>query len=106
MTTPTITTIEPSKSKTWVAVVGTVLTALIPYVLQAAEYVPDPWPLVIGGVIAVLTALGVYKAPYKPEGTSVVPNSELNQVAVPLPPVDKSEVSLPPAPGDYRNPWK
>lgn len=98
MTQPTITTINPSKSKTWVAVLGTVLTAVIPYVLQAAEFVPDPWPLVIGAVIAVLTALGVYKAPYKPEGTSVVSNSELNKVATPLPPVD--------APGQYQNPWK
>lgn len=97
MTQPTITTINPSKSKTWVAVLGAILTAVIPYVLQAAAFVPDPWPLVIGAVIAILTALGVYKAPYKPEGTSVVSNVDLNKVATPTLPVD---------PGTYRNPWK
>lgn len=99
MTTPVITTINPSKAKTWVAIVGTILTTLVPYVLQAAVYVPDPWPLVIGAVIALLTAFGVYKAPYKPEGTSVVANSELNQIAIPVP-------APPAAEGGYQNPWK
>lgn len=93
MTTPNITTINPSKSKTWVAVVGGLLTVIVPLILSVATYLPDPWPAVIGAVVALLTALGVYKAPYKPEGTSVVDNAELNEIANPV------------APGEYQPPW-
>lgn len=97
MTTPVITTINPSKSKTWIGLVGAALTFAIPFIVQLAAGLDQPWPAVIAAVVAVLTALGVYKAPYKPEGTSVVSNAELNKVAIPTLPVD---------PGTYENPWK
>lgn len=83
---PTISTIEPSKSKTWWAVIGGLLTVVVPLVLSVATSLPDPWPALIGAVVAVLTATGVYRAPYKPEGTTVVPTRELEQVATPLAP--------------------
>ena len=95
MTTP-ITTINPSKSKTWIAVIGGLLTVIVPLVLSVSTYLPDPWPAVLGAVVALLTALGVYKAPYKPEGTSVVSTAELREIATPTPP----------PPGGYQNPWR
>lgn len=90
MTTPAPTT--PSKAKTWIALAGSVLTFVVPLVVSAESYLPSPWPAVIGGAIAVLTALGVYKAPYTPADTVIVPTSVAQ--------------SLPPAPGEYRNPYK
>lgn len=102
--TPTITTLEPSKSKTWIAAIGGALTVIVPIVLSVSTNLPEPWPAVISAVVAVLTAVGVYRAPYKPEGTTVVPTVELKQVAVPLPtsaPVGSSDISdtPPPTPG-------
>lgn len=83
---PTIATFEPSKAKTWVAAVGGALTVIVPIVLSVSTNLPEPWPAVISAVVAVLTAVGVYRAPYRPEGTTVVPTAELKQVATPLPP--------------------
>lgn len=100
--TPSITTLEPSKSKTWIAAIGGALTVIVPIVLSVSTNLPEPWPAVISAVVAVLTAIGVYRAPYRPEGTTVVPTAELKQVAVPLPPsAPASDISLspPPTPG-------
>lgn len=91
MTTPT--PVTPSKAKAWVGLIGAALTALIPYVLTVSTVLPEPWPAVVGGFIALLTALGVYHAPYVQPGTAVV------AVTAPAPPV-------PPPSGPYRNPWK
>jgi hypothetical protein len=96
---PQITTINPSKSKTWVAAIGGALTVVVPLILSSATYLPDPWPALIGGLVALLTMLGVYKAPYKPEGTSVVSTRELSEIASPTLPVD-------PPSGGYRNPYR
>lgn len=93
-TTPAITTIEPSKSKTWIAAIGGALTVVVPIVLSVSTNLPEPWPAVISAIVAVLTAVGVYKAPYKPQGTTTVPTAELKQVAVPLPPI-KASAALP-----------
>ena len=93
--TPSIATIEPSKAKTWVAAVGGVLTIVVPSIVSVSTYLPDPWPAVIGGFIGLLTVVGVYKAPYKPEGTSVVANTDLKEVANPLPPQPAPEVLAP-----------
>lgn len=96
MTTPnpTITTLEPSKSKTWIAAIGGALTIVVPIVLSVSTSLPDPWPALISAVVAVLTAVGVYKAPYRPEGTTVVPTRELEQVATPLSPTSTSVSSI------------
>lgn len=100
---PPINTINPSKSKTWVAAIGGSLTVVVPLILSVATYLPDPWPAIIGGLIGLLTVAGVYKAPYKPEGTSVVSNVDLREVATPLPP--SAPQVQPPPDGGYRNPW-
>lgn len=86
MTTP----VPPSKAKAWIALVGTLLTAIVPYVLQYSTALPAPWPALIGGMVALLTVLGVYHAPYKPTGTVIVQ--------------DPSPAA--PPPGGYQNPWK
>ena len=52
--------------KSWVALVGSLLTFIIPWVVQYSTLLPAPWPAVIGAVVAVLTAVGVYHAPYQP----------------------------------------
>lgn len=110
---PTITTVEPSKSKTWIAALGGALTVIVPIVLSLSTSLPEPWPALIAAVVAVLTAVGVYKAPYRPNGTTVVPTRELEKVAHPLPPTapaGSSEISdvPPPTPGlgGYKTgPW-
>ena len=54
--------------KSWTAFIGSLLTLIIPILLQFSPMFPPPWPAVIGAVIAVLTAFGVYHAPYQPVG--------------------------------------
>lgn len=55
----------PSKAKTWIALLGSLLSVAVPLIVSASAHLPEPWPAVIGGVVAVLTALGVYHAPYQ-----------------------------------------
>ena len=52
--------------KSWTALIGSALTFLIPTIVQMSTSWPEPWPAVIGAVVAVLTAVGVYHAPYRP----------------------------------------
>ena len=52
--------------KSWVALFGSLLTFVIPTLVQMSTTWPEPWPAVIGAVVAVLTAIGVYHAPYRP----------------------------------------
>lgn len=59
--------------KSWVALIGSLLTFIVPWIVQASAGLPAPWPAVIGAAVAVLTALGVYRAPYAP-----VPPKETN----------------------------
>lgn len=56
--------------KSWVALLGSLLTFIIPWVVKYSDLLPSPWPAVIGAVVAVLTAAGVYHAPYQPVSTS------------------------------------
>jgi hypothetical protein len=51
--------------KSWVALIGSILSAAVPLLLQVSAALPPPWPAVVGGVMALLTALGVYHAPYQ-----------------------------------------
>ena len=59
--------------KAWVGLVGSALTFVIPALVQASATMPAPWPAVIAAVVAVLTAVGVYRAPYKPVPTEDAP---------------------------------
>lgn len=59
--------------KSWTAFIGSLLTLLVPLLLQLSPYFPEPWPAVIGAVIALLTAVGVYHAPYQPVGRNGTP---------------------------------
>lgn len=93
MTSPVV---VPSKMKAVVALVGALLSALIPLLLTISTSLPDPWPALIGGVVALLTMLGVYKAPYKPPNTVLVPD---NTTPIAHPPVD-------PPSGGWTNPWR
>lgn len=82
--------IIPSKAKVYVALIGSVLTIVGPWILTASNTLPEPWPGLIGLVFAALTGLGVYHAPYKPAGTVLAPNTP----AV----VEAAEHSPPPPP--------
>lgn len=104
MTTPSfdITELIPSKYKALVGLIGSALTFAVPYLLQITDALGGPWPAVIGLVLAVLTALGIYRAPYKPTDAVLVHESQVS-VSIP-PPVPSAPVDLPEA--RYRNPWK
>jgi len=52
--------------KSWVALIGSLLTFVIPWLVQVSAGLPAPWPALIGAIVALLTAFGVYQAPYKP----------------------------------------
>ena len=79
MTTPTpvVTTVEPTKAKSWIALAGSVLTFFVPLLTAAQGWLPDPWPAVIGGVLAIGTALGVWKVRNVPEDTVAVPADQV-----------------------------
>jgi predicted anti-sigma-YlaC factor YlaD len=62
--------------KSWVALGGSLLTFIVPWVVQVSVALPPPWPAVIGGVVAVLTALGVYRAPYAPAPPKQSPSAQ------------------------------
>jgi hypothetical protein len=53
-------------AKTWTSLIGTVLTLIVPWALQISQMLPAPWPAAVAGLMAVLTALGVYKVPNAP----------------------------------------
>lgn len=82
MTTPTpvVTTVEPTKAKSWVALLGSVMTFLVPMLVSAQEYLPDPWPAVIGAVLAVCTYFGVRQTRNVPKGTVAVPGDQVTSL--------------------------
>lgn len=53
-------------AKTWTSLIGTLLTLIVPWGLQISQSLPAPWPAVVAGIMAILTALGVYKVPNAP----------------------------------------
>jgi len=105
-----INAIIPSKAKTWVSLVGTLLTFIGPFILSSTDALPAPWPAVIGAVFAVLTVLGVYKAPYKPTGTILAVDPSAPVVSDKVPenaPTARPTYVGPDTPGGpVRNPWK
>jgi len=52
--------------KAWTALGGAGLTALVPWLMSVAAGLPAPWPAVAAAVLAVVTAVGAYNAPYAP----------------------------------------
>lgn len=111
MTTPDLSFIIPSKAKAWVGLVGTGLSFVVPLILEVTDGLPSPWPAVIGAVLWILTALGIYRVPYAPKGTVLVPEET---VAPPLRTVESTGGgSITVVRGDsgggggsYQNPWR
>jgi hypothetical protein len=107
---PDLSYLIPSKWKTVVGLIGSALSFAVPYVLQVTDGLPDPWPVVIGIVLFILTTLGVYRAPYKPADTVLVHKSEVpkgtptDEMATAKTPPVVNPVG--PAKTDFRNPWK
>lgn len=60
-------------AKAWLSLVGGLLTVLIPVIVQMSASLPPPWPSIIGAIVAILTAFGVYQVP--------------NKTVTPIPPV-------------------
>lgn len=52
-------------AKAVVGLIGSLLTFIIPFIVQISGALPPQWQAVIGGVVALLTAFGVYKVPNK-----------------------------------------
>lgn len=102
MTAPDLSYLIPSKWKAVVALVGSALSFLVPYILEVTNGLPAPWPAVVGVVLFILTAFGAYKAPYKPPGTVLAPAEAIP----PGTPTDKGVAPVVPEPGKYRNPWR
>jgi len=71
MTEPTNPT--PTVTKAWVALIGSTLTIVAPWILTATAALPQPWPGVIGLLLAGLTGAGTWRAPYLPKDTTIVP---------------------------------
>lgn len=63
MTTPAPTTAH----KAVVATIGGILVTVIPILEAVGEVLPQPWPALITGLLALLTVLGVYKVENKPK---------------------------------------
>lgn len=84
MTTPqfNLEDIVPSKAKTWVGLIGSLLTLIGPAILQVTDALPAPWPFIVGLIFAALTTLGIYRAPYKPQGTVLAPTEVVTQAVV------------------------
>lgn len=64
MTVPTTPT-KPTKAV--VATIGGILVTVIPILESVSDFLPQPWPAIITGLIALLTVLGVYKVENKPK---------------------------------------
>lgn len=67
--------------KSWTALIGSLLTFIVPWVVQISAGLPQPWPALIGAAVALATAVGVYHAPYQ----SVTPSSAPRPGGTPWP---------------------
>jgi hypothetical protein len=92
--TPDLESLVPLRWKTWIALAGSVLSFVVPLVVSVQDYLPAPWPAVIGTGIAVLTALGVYHAPYVKPEARIAPDTPAVAAAAQEPPEG------------YQNPWQ
>ena len=50
-------------AKAVVALIGSLLTFIVPWVVQVSVSLPAPWPAVVSAIVALLTFFGVYKTP-------------------------------------------
>ena len=50
-------------AKAVVALIGSLLTFIVPWVVQASVALPAPWPAVVSAIVALLTFFGVYRVP-------------------------------------------
>lgn len=104
-----IETIVPAKWKPYIGLVGSVASFAVPYLIKAEEWLPSPWPVVIAAVIAGLTFLGIYKAPYVPPGAVLAPNTPAvavaAQAAVTQEAVSQASATNPLANVPYKDPW-
>jgi hypothetical protein len=99
---PIVTTIEPTKAKSWVALLGSVMTFLVPLLAEMQGSMPDPWPAIIGAVLAVATFFGVRQTRNVPKGTVAVPGDQVTAL-----PAGVSYTPVPDNPADgYVNPYK
>lgn len=105
MTTPVVTTIEPTKAKSWVALAGSVLTFMLPLLVSAQDWLPAPWPAVIGVVLAVATALGVRQTPGRPADTVIVPESQVITLPAGVGYTPVPDAPVAPPVGGYTNPY-
>lgn len=66
--------------KAWTALLGSLLTFIVPWVVQNSAALPAPWPSLIAAAVALATAVGVYHAPYQsvPQRNSGGPTSTSN----------------------------
>lgn len=64
--------------KSWVALLGSLLTFIVPWIVQYSSLLPPPWPSLIAAAVALATAIGVYHAPYQPvaqQGSAPTPTN-------------------------------
>lgn len=77
-------------AKAWTALIGSLLTFIVPWVLQISNQFPAPWPAVISAIVALLTFFGVYRVPNQ------LTQSQVDNA------VAKGHVA---APQTYKPPW-
>lgn len=106
-----IDTIVPTKWKPLVGLIGSLLTLALPYIVSAEQWLPSPWPAIIGVVIAGLTYVGILQAPFVPNGAVLAPNTPAvaaaAQAAVTSEAVAQATVPGPRAGANgWVNPWR
>lgn len=60
---PTKTTVH----KTWVAAIGGILVTIVPILQGVTNFLPQPWPAIVTGLLALFTVTGVYSVPNRPK---------------------------------------
>lgn len=94
MTTP----VPVKATKSWIALVGTLLVPIGALIAQFSGYLPEPWGVIlagVGGVISLITKQVVYQVPNKPI-----------EPVVPVPPPASGGGYSPPPAGGWTNPYR
>lgn len=88
MTTPVVTPVAPLNNKAWVSLASDLATLVIPLILGVLQYIPANYAWISAIVIAVvglLRALGIYRVSNTPEGTVLVPESQVQTLPADVP---------------------